>query len=954
MRITSMHVANFLSYKEVEFDFTKAGLVLVEGKNGCLSGDTLIDMPRDLVKHPQGVPIKDLVGTTPMVYAWRDGKIVIEQATRVWKTKRAKTIKVTLRKSGRKGEYTPPMELVGTTDHLVMLSDTVTWKKLGELSAGDRLCSMYRRESGGWRTLIWWTGSGWMKMGSERRSRTFSEQQFVCAAINGPRPKNHDAHHLNDNPYDHSPDNLKWKPHLEHLSEHTRERNLLGLAGWQVSGKHPRGMAGKHHTPAVCKRIAASVKGSNNPNASLRWSEVLRMRKMYRRGVTQTALASIFGVAQAHVSRVVRGKAWKLKRDAVLRASEREKFYKTPEGQLLLEECTHRQREKKRTKVNHEVIAVVDAGVQDVYDMTVPGANSFIANGVVVHNSGKSAVCEALIWCLFGSTLRGYANDEVIHRKVGEDCLVQVFMEDDDTRYVVQRARRHSKFKNSLRVTSEDVDISGPGVAETQVVVERLLGCSMRTFLSSVVFGQDRAYRFSSLTDKEQKEILDEMLGVERFASACSVARERASLVQAALDVAERDHEKAEEARDAWDATAEDLRKKDRGYEKSRAEKVEEEREKLKKAREWVKENDKVDTGVTKTKVVRMAEAIAAADKHAAEMADGNTKAQVMLASARSKVEELRKHVKRHEGLGGDCPTCGQKVLAKQQESILEDLQVRLVDANKAMAKVEAAAKEIEQGVVDARKSVKSLREKAVEVQKAHAEATGAEANLASWRRRVEDHERRISELKEEANPFAALVANAEKRVSKHTKEVELLAKLVEEETARKKLADFWVTAFGARGLRSLLLDGSLPLLNAEASKLSRAITGGTISIEFSATSELKSGKTIDRFDVRVDNKHGAGSYQGNSAGERAKVDLCVGLALQRLVASRSPASFNIAVFDEAFDALDQSSHERVMEVMSEIDKEAVLIISHNEDLQAWVPAVWSVSKKNGFSKVTT
>ena len=534
------------------------------------------------------------------------------------------------------------------------------------------------------------------------------------------------------------------------------------------------------------------------------------------------------------------------------------------------------------------------------------------------NGSGKSAVCEALIWCLFGSTLRGYANDEVIHRKVGEDCLVQVFMEDDDTRYVVQRARRHSKFKNSLRVTSEGVDISGPGVAETQVVVERLLGCSMRTFLSSVVFGQDRAYRFSSLTDKEQKEILDEMLGVERFASACSVARERASLVQAALDVAERDHEKAEEARDAWDATVEDLRKKDRGYEKSRAEKVEEEREKLKKAREWVKENGKVDAGVTKTKVVRMAEAIAAADKHAAEMADGNTKAQVMLASARSKVEDLRKHVKRHEGLGGDCPTCGQKVLAKQQESILEDLQVRLVDANKAMAKVEAAAKEIEQGVVDARKSVKNLREKAVEVQKAHAEAVGAEANLASWRRRVEDHERRISELKEEANPFAALVANAEKRVSKHTKEVELLAKLVEEETARKKLADFWVAAFGARGLRSLLLDGSLPLLNAEASKLSRAITGGAISIEFSATSELKSGKTIDRFDVRVDNKHGAGSYQGNSAGERAKVDLCVGLALQRLVASRSPASFNIAVFDEAFDALDQSSHERVMGVMSE------------------------------------
>ena len=131
------------------------------------------------------------------------------------------------------------------------------------------------------------------------------------------------------------------------------------------------------------------------------------------------------------------------------------------------------------------------------------------------NGSGKSAMIDALVWCLFGTTLRGYQNDDVVNRRVGDDCLVTVTLERDEETIVVARARRHSKLKNSLRVSDAHEDRSGPSNAETQELVEEILGCSMRTFLSSVVFGQDSAYRFSSLTDKEQKEILDTRAGPE-------------------------------------------------------------------------------------------------------------------------------------------------------------------------------------------------------------------------------------------------------------------------------------------------------------------------------------------------------------------------------------------------------------------------------------------------------
>ncbi len=576
------------------------------------------------------------------------------------------------------------------------------------------------------------------------------------------------------------------------------------------------------------------------------------------------------------------------------------------------------------------------------------------------NGSGKSAMIDALVWCLFGITLRGYENDEVVNRKIGEDCLVTVkFLPgDENVMYEVSRARKHKKLKNSLRVIQVDrggdsTDLSGPSNAETQEIIEKLLGCSRRTFLSSVVFGQDRAYRFSSLTDKDQKEILDEVLGVERFAAACSDARLQLSEVTAALNSLQRDLERAEELQAQSAEEAEGLREKDASFEDDRAAKIKEQREKLTKAKDWVKKNagdaggDKLKTAAEKalTKVT-------SAEKVVTTINNEVMAARELRAGARTKLEELQKQVKKHEGLKGDCPTCGQRVDDLQHDNVLRDLKKKFITASKKLTQVDADVAEAQSHLDAAQLNLSDARSAARAAQASLNESVAESANLIAWKRRVKDHTDRIDELEKETNPYAALAKRVETKHEKYKKDVELLTEQVTGEEARAKLADFWVKAFGAKGLRSLLLDTSLPLLNEEAARVSRAVTGGTITIEFSATSDLKSGKTVDKFEVRVDNKHGAGTYQGNSAGERAKVDLCVGLALQRLVASRSSTAFNVCFFDEVFDHLDGAAHERVIDVLSEIDKESVFVISHNDDLKAWFPASLRIVKKGGLSRV--
>lgn len=571
------------------------------------------------------------------------------------------------------------------------------------------------------------------------------------------------------------------------------------------------------------------------------------------------------------------------------------------------------------------------------------------------NGSGKSAIVDAILWCLFGETLRGYKYDDVVNRRVGEGCLVRLHLADGDELYTITRARRHPKLKNALIVTHDNFgkDMTAGGEKETQLVIEHLLGCSFKTFVSSVIFGQDRAYRFSSLTDAEQKKILDEVLGVERFADACAAARKQVSATQAELEAAARELGRAEDARDEAEAEAVDLQVKDTDFAASQQRKIEEEREKLRAVKEQLNKTRKfADVAALKSVVSEAAKTLAEQEKRVDKEASMDAEARVAVAGSKAKLDDAEEALRKHQKLPSRCSMCGQQVTAKAGASVVVAARLLIDKLKKEHASWTEISDEATATLVTCRSKLREARQAVIDAQKALGDGAAREAEAASWRRRRVDHEARIAELEAEVSPYAALAEKARARHGRHEKDAARLSETVGELEERIARSQFWVKAFGNSGLRSLLIDSSLPLLNEEAARVSRVLTGGAISIEFSATSEQKSGKVVDRFEVRVDNKHGAGDYAGNSAGERAKVDLCVGLALQRLVASRSSASFNLAVFDEVFDHLDSASHEPVIEVLSELDKESVLVVSHDDDLKAWFPATWRMVKRGGFSAV--
>jgi len=133
---------------------------------------------------------------------------------------------------------------------------------------------------------------------------------------------------------------------------------------------------------------------------------------------------------------------------------------------------------------------------------------------------GKSALLDAITWCLWGKA-RGKHQDELISYGADE-CSVELDFSSRGTHYRASRShargggrRRQGATDLQLQVISDagPMPISGNSVRETQ----QLLGMDYDTFINSAFLLQGRADEFTNKTPSERKAVLSKILGLELY-----------------------------------------------------------------------------------------------------------------------------------------------------------------------------------------------------------------------------------------------------------------------------------------------------------------------------------------------------------------------------------------------------------------------------------------------------
>ena len=161
---------------------------------------------------------------------------------------------------------------------------------------------------------------------------------------------------------------------------------------------------------------------------------------------------------------------------------------------------------------------------------------------------GKSALLDAITWCLWGQA-RGQVQDDLISH--GAD---QMRVELDFTvRDILHRViRSHNRGRGRRRQGASDLQlqvlhqgreglaqpIPGNTIRETQERIVQLIGMDYDTFINSAFLLQGRADEFTSRTPTERKEVLSRVLDLGHYDLLQDRARTHATEARSQVDAA--------------------------------------------------------------------------------------------------------------------------------------------------------------------------------------------------------------------------------------------------------------------------------------------------------------------------------------------------------------------------------------------------------------------------------
>jgi len=544
--------------------------------------------------------------------------------------------------------------------------------------------------------------------------------------------------------------------------------------------------------------------------------------------------------------------------------------------------------------------------------------------------SGKSALIEAIVWCLFGKTVRGLKHDAVIFRHWRHGCFVKFRFQKSEHSAVYSVIRQRGKH-NGLQLLADRRDISHRHEAATQKSIEAALGCDYTTFTNSVLFGGVRA--FASLSDADQKKVLESFLHFEQIDIALKntrrlLAQSEERLSELRLEV-EQERGNATAARKELGA----CRRAEKEFLETKSKRVKEYEDKIRSARKKLKG---LQGSVLRKR--QLEEDLAESSLVQQELQFRCATKQSEIAQALKNLRKLKAVLKNRKALRGKpCPTCGS--LIKKLPASLDHIRNEISEEKDRMRAAKKRVSSLQRRTEYGQEDLKSL-EKKIRI------LGGDISRESAWRERVALWEHEADKARSLISVFEHDISRLSLRYSRAVSKC--LARECEMSRLEKKTKglQFWEEGFGNRGIKAVIVRDALPVLNGKLSEYAGEIFGNTAKLKFSPTTQTKSGDERELFHVSYIAKRGAGNYLGGSAGERRRVDICVLLAL-----AWYSRTCSLLLVDELLDNLDESGREVVLGILSAL-RGTVLVISHRKELRAKIGKVWTVTKENGRSSI--
>lgn len=154
-------------------------------------------------------------------------------------------------------------------------------------------------------------------------------------------------------------------------------------------------------------------------------------------------------------------------------------------------------------------------------------------------------------------------------------------------------------------------------------------------------------------------------------------------------------------------------------------------------------------------------------------------------------------------------------------------------------------------------------------------------------------------------------------------------------------------TAFSKNGVPALIIENSVPAIEAIANELLGLMSSGQMAVNLVTQREKKTGGLSETLDIVINDGMGAREYSTFSGAERFKVDLALRIAISEFLAQRAGSSVETLVIDEGLGALDPDGRNKFIEAINAIRGrfKKILVVTHLEELKDAFPSRLQVEK---------
>ena len=569
----------------------------------------------------------------------------------------------------------------------------------------------------------------------------------------------------------------------------------------------------------------------------------------------------------------------------------------------------------------------------------VKGENENPVDNAESNGSGKSAIFDAIVWALTGTTTRECKNVSNINSDNG--AKVTLYFNVDDCEYEVTRTKDYKPLGSTLKIIRNGEDVSGKGIRDSEKLLSEYLPDLTSSFLGSVIIlGQGLPQRFSNNTPSGRKDVLEKLSKSDfmiddlkqkvsdRKTQIQKLIRENEDKLLAATTSKSR-MLKQKESIDRYLQELPDkheLQEKIDTYNRKVEELVEEVEGKKQRL-----ESESI-TELSKEKECKLLQLSSLNSSMYSELEQKKSEYSDQINELSERKQSLKSYIRTNENIRDVCPTCGQKLIGVEKPNVDKERQ-ELSEVETSLFDI-SAKRDSELNVIKD-SYMKKSKELDNEIQQLGNEILEKSKAQSELKRSIEDLQKSIEQCKYRVASLVGQMDALEENAVRYNQELTSICDQLNEiekeilyytheqgPLNRRSEIISKMNTILSRDFRGYLLTNVINYVSDRAKFYSLQVFGND-NIGFQLA-----GNAIE---ISFDNKE----YSNLSGGEKQRVDLIIQLSIRDMLCKFMGFSSNIIVLDEFIDGLDAKGCEQILGLIANnlTDVGTVYIITHHSSV---------------------